>query len=74
MLAVPLALAAGVKVSVPVLDTAGATEKSAALLFASTTNASVWPDSSAGPALRLVAQRDRLRGGVLVHGLVRTRA
>src|ERR1044071_2588800 len=56
MLAEPVALATGVKVSVPFELTAGCTLKSPGLLFAVTSNVSVWLDSLAGPALMAVAQ------------------
>ncbi len=52
----PVALAAGVKVSVPLAATAGPAEKSAALVLSVIANVSVWPLSSAGPVDRFVAQ------------------
>ena len=54
-MAVPLALGAGVYVSVPVDETAGATENSPALEFDVMTKETVCADSSAGPALIAVA-------------------
>ena len=55
IVALPNASAAGVKVSVPFEATAGATLKSAAFVLPVTLNVSVWPASSAGPALSAVA-------------------
>ena len=56
IIAVPLALAAAVKVSTPVGETAGATLNSPALVFAVTLNVTVCPASSGGPGLMAVAQ------------------
>ena len=56
MVAVPAAFAAGVKVRVPIDETAGATLKSAGLVFPVTLNVTVCPASSGGPALIAVAQ------------------
>ena len=53
---VPWALAAGVYVSVPVDDTAGAVENSAAFVLPVIVNVTVWPASPAGPGLIAVAQ------------------
>ena len=56
ILAVPLASAAGVKLSVPSAATAGPALKSAALSLAVILNVSTCPASSAGPAEMAVAQ------------------
>src|SRR2546422_962995 len=53
---VPKAFAAGVYVTVSDALTAGWLEKSALFVLFVTVNVSVWPDSSGGPALMLVAQ------------------
>ncbi len=55
MVAVPLALAAGLKVSVPLAATAGPAAKRPALVLPVIVNETVWPDSP-GPAEMLVAQ------------------
>ena len=60
IVAAPLAFGAGVYVNVPLAATLGCTEKSAALVLLVTMNVSVWPDSSAGPALIAVAQSGTL--------------
>ena len=55
MVALPLASAAGVNVSVPLFATDGWTLNIAELVLLVTLKWTVWPDSSAGPALIDVA-------------------
>src|SRR5262245_15518625 len=58
---VPVALAVGVYVSVPVGDTAGAVLKIAGLLLPMTRNVTAWPLSDCGPGLMPVAHATACR-------------
>jgi hypothetical protein len=62
IVALPLALGAAVYVSVPSAATAGPALNSDGFEFPVTLNETVWPDSSAGPALIAVAQPATLCG------------
>ncbi len=56
IVALPNAFATGAKLNTPPAEIDGPLAKSDGLLFETTLNVSVWPDSSAGPALMPVAQ------------------